>query len=64
MITDKYTKTAWTIIAIGLFVISEIGFKTFQSSGSKGHTYMRNKKNENWNEKKSLVSIKTNMSTG
>ena len=44
MITDKYTKTAWTIIAIGLFVISEIGFKTFQSTGSKGHAYMRNKK--------------------
>ena len=52
MITDKYTKTAWTIIAIGLFVISEIGFQTFQSSGSKGHAYMRNKKNENWNENK------------
>ena len=52
MITDKYTKTAWTIIAIGLFVISEIGFKTFQSSGSKGHAYMRNKKIEHWNEKK------------
>jgi len=44
MITDKYTKTAWTIIAVGLFVISEIGFKTFQSTGSKGHAYMRNKK--------------------
>ena len=52
MITDKYTKTAWTIIAIGLFVISEMGFKTFQPSGSKGHAYMRNKKNENWNENK------------
>ena len=50
MIIDKYTKTAWTIIAIGLFVISEIGFKTFQSSGSKGHVYMRNKKNEDLNE--------------
>jgi len=33
-------------------VISEIGFKTFQSSGSKGHVYMRNKKNENLNENK------------
>ena len=52
MIIDKYTKAAWTIIAIGLFVISEIGFKTFQSSGSKGHVYMRNKKNKNWNENK------------
>ncbi len=51
MIIDKYTKAAWTIIAIGLFVISEIGFKTFQSSASKGHAYMRNK-NENWNENK------------
>ena len=50
MIIDKYTKTVWTIIAIGLFVISEIGFKTFQSSGSKGHVYMRNKKNENLDE--------------
>ena len=44
MIIDKYTKTAWAIIAIGLIVISEIGFKTFQPSGSKGHAYMRNKK--------------------
>ena len=44
MIIDKYTKMAWTIIAVGLFVISEIGFKTFQPSGSKGHAYMRNKK--------------------
>lgn len=44
MIIDKCTKTAWTIIAIGLIVISEIGFKTFQSRGSKGHVYMRNKK--------------------
>ena len=44
MIIDNYTKTVWTIIAIGLFVISEIGFKTFQPSGSKGHIYMRNKK--------------------
>ena len=52
MIIDKYTKTVWTIIAIGLFVISEIGFKTLQSSGSKGHIYMRNKKNEKSNENK------------
>ena len=27
MIVDKYTKTAWTILAISLFVISEVGFK-------------------------------------
>ena len=46
MIIDKYTKTAWTIIAVGLFVISKISFKTFQSIRSKGHAYMRNKKNE------------------
>jgi hypothetical protein len=52
MIIDKYTKMAWTIIAVGLFVISEVGFKTFQFSGSKGHAYIRNKKNKNWNEKK------------
>ena len=51
MIIDKYTKTAWTIIAIGLFVISEISFKTFQSVGSKGHVYMRKKNNENLDEK-------------
>ncbi len=44
MIIDKYTQTVWAIIAIGLFVVSEIGFKTFQPSGSKGHAYMRNKK--------------------
>tara|TARA_B110000495_G_scaffold11785_1_gene8465 strand:+ start:117 stop:263 length:147 start_codon:yes stop_codon:yes gene_type:complete len=44
MIIDKYTKTAWTILAIALLVFSEIGFKTFQPSGSKGHIYMRNKK--------------------
>jgi hypothetical protein len=50
MIIDNYTKTAWTIIAIGLFVISEIGFKTFQSIGSKGNVYMRNKKDENLDE--------------
>ena len=50
MIIDKYTKTAWTIIAIGLFVISEIGFKTFQFGGSKGNDYMRNKKDENLDE--------------
>jgi len=35
-VVDKYTKTAWTIIAVGLFVLSEIGFKAFQSSGGKG----------------------------
>ena len=52
MIIDKYTQTVWAIIAIGLFVVSEISFKTFQPSGSKGHVYMRNKKNENWNENK------------
>ena len=52
MIIDKYTKTAWAIIAVGLFEISEMGFKNFQSCGSKGHAYMRNKKNENWNENK------------
>ena len=52
MIIDKYTKTAWAIIAIGLFVISEMGFKTFQPSGSKGHVCIRNKKNENKNENK------------
>ena len=50
MIVDKYTKMAWTLIAVGLFVISEIGFKTFQPSASKGHAYMRNKKNEDLNE--------------
>ena len=50
MIIDKYTKMAWTIIAVGLFVISEIGFKTFQSIGSKGNIYMRNKKDENLDE--------------
>ena len=44
MIIDKHTKTTWTILAIALLVFSEIGFKTFQSSGSKGHVYMRNKK--------------------
>ena len=49
MIIDKYTQTVWAIIAIGLFVVSEISFKTFQPSGSKGHVYMRNKKNENSN---------------
>ena len=50
MIIDKYTKMAWTIIAVGLFVISEIGFKTFQFGGSKGNVYMRNKKDENLDE--------------
>ena len=54
MIIDKYTKMAWTIIAVGLFVISEIGFKTFQSSASKGHVYMRNKKNETLGENNNL----------
>jgi len=44
MIIDKYTKAAWTILAISLFVISEIGFKTFQPSGSKGWIYIRDKK--------------------
>jgi hypothetical protein len=44
MIIDKYTKTSWTILAITLFIVSEIGFKTFQPSGGKGHVYMRNKK--------------------
>ena len=44
MIIDKHTKTTWTILAIALLVFSEIGFKTFQPSGSKGHVYMRNKK--------------------
>ena len=45
MIIDKYTKTAWTILAISLFVISEIGFKDYQSSaGSKGFIYTRHKK--------------------
>ena len=45
-IIDKYTKAVFTIIAINLFVISEIGFKTFQPNGSKGCIYMRDKKNE------------------
>ena len=44
MIIDKHTKIAWTILAIALLVFSEIGFKTFQPSGSKGHVYIRNKK--------------------
>jgi hypothetical protein len=44
MIIDKYTKTSWTILAIALFVVLEIGFKTFQTSGNKGHIYIRNKK--------------------
>ena len=43
MIIDKCTKTAWTILAISLFVVSEIGFKIFQPSGNKGHIYMRDK---------------------
>ena len=44
MIIDKVTKTAWTILAICLLVISEIGLKTFQPNGSKGFIYMRDKK--------------------
>ena len=45
MIVDKYTKTAWTILAISLFVISEIGFKNYQSSASsKGFIYTRHQK--------------------
>ena len=45
MIIDKYTKTAWTILEISLFVISEIGFKNYQSSASnKGFIYTRHKK--------------------
>jgi hypothetical protein len=39
IVVDKYTKKAWTIIAVGLFVRSDIGFKGFQSSGSKGILY-------------------------
>ena len=44
MIIDAYTKTTFTIIAIALFVISEVGFKTFQPSASQGSIYMRRKK--------------------
>ena len=40
MITDKYTKTAWTILAIGLFVISEMSFKNFQSTPPGRKTYI------------------------
>ena len=43
MIIDKYTKAAFTIIAISLFVIPGVGFKTFQPSEAKGCVYMRNK---------------------
>ena len=46
MIIDKHTKTTWTILAISLLVISEIGFKNYQSSGSKGHIYTSDKKKE------------------
>ena len=46
MIIDKYTKTAFTIIAISMFVISEMGFKTFQPSISKGCIYIRKKRSE------------------
>ena len=44
MIIDKYTKAAWTILAISLFVVSEIGFKNFQPSGYKGQIYMNDQK--------------------
>jgi|TARA_B110000263_G_scaffold2728_1_gene2315 hypothetical protein len=47
MIIDKVTKTAWTLLAISLLVFSEIGLKTFQSSGSKGFIYMRDKNKRN-----------------
>ena len=46
MIIDKYTKAAWTILAISLFVISEIGFKTFQPSGGKVQIYKSDKKRD------------------
>jgi len=45
VIIDKYSKTAWTILAISLFVISEIGFKNYQPGASnKGFIYTRHKK--------------------
>jgi hypothetical protein len=50
MIIDKHTKITWTILAISLFVVSEIGFKNFQSSRSKGHIYTNNK-----NKKKEIL---------
>jgi len=50
MIIDKATKTAWTILAISLFVISEISFKAFHPSGSKGSIYIRDKIKRNKSE--------------
>ena len=47
MILNKTTKTAWTILAISLCVISEIGFKNSQPSCIKGPVYMRDKKKRN-----------------
>ena len=47
MTLDNYTKTAWTILAISLSVISEIGFKNFHPTGGKVSIYMRNKKKRN-----------------
>ena len=47
MILNKTTKTAWTILAISLCVIPEIGFKNFQPSCIKGPVYMRDKKKRN-----------------
>ena len=57
MIIDKCTKTAWTILAIGLFVISEIGFKNYQSSASsKGFIYTRQKrKSDMWDSDRILA---------
>ena len=43
MILNKTTKTAWTILAVSLCVISEIGFKNFQPSCIKDPVYMRDK---------------------
>ena len=53
MIVDKATKTAWTILAISLFVISEISFKAFHPSVSKGFIYMRDKIKRDESESKS-----------
>ena len=39
IVVDKYTKTAWTIIAVGLFVLSDIGFKAFNQVKAKGILY-------------------------
>ena len=47
MILNKTTKTAWTILAVSLCVISEIGFKNFQPSCIKGPIYMRHKNKRN-----------------